>query len=229
MTTTPPEAPSGPPPQDPTGDSGPRVTRDEVRDLGRLRRSPHRPQGRRRRRRTRPAPRHRPARPAGRVRRAGLLRRRRPDPVRRLLAAGARGRRRPGGVQPRRAHPLGRADRRRRARRAGAGRRLLGMGRLLVPLAGGDRRADRPVAADPQQPACQAGRPPPPAPSTPRRTRRPTHRAAGAPDAAGPVRRAPGAGVLPAAAAAVHPAGRRTASARTRASADRSSSGSRSR
>jgi len=39
MTTTPPEAPSGPPPQDPTGDSGPRVTRDEVRDLGRLRRS----------------------------------------------------------------------------------------------------------------------------------------------------------------------------------------------
>jgi phage shock protein PspC (stress-responsive transcriptional regulator) len=39
MTTTPPEAPSGPPPQDPTRDSGPRVTRDEVRDLGRLRRS----------------------------------------------------------------------------------------------------------------------------------------------------------------------------------------------
>ena len=39
MTTTPPEAPSGPPPQDPPGDSGPRVTRDEVRDLGRLRRS----------------------------------------------------------------------------------------------------------------------------------------------------------------------------------------------
>jgi phage shock protein PspC (stress-responsive transcriptional regulator) len=39
MTTTPPEASSGPPPQDPTGDSGPRVTRDEVRDLGRLRRS----------------------------------------------------------------------------------------------------------------------------------------------------------------------------------------------
>jgi phage shock protein PspC (stress-responsive transcriptional regulator) len=39
MTTTPPEAPSGPPPQDPTGGSGPRVTRDEVRDLGRLRRS----------------------------------------------------------------------------------------------------------------------------------------------------------------------------------------------
>ncbi|GAA2136000.1 hypothetical protein GCM10009844_01830 [Nocardioides koreensis] len=36
MTTTPPEAPSGPqPPQD----QGPRVTRDEVRDLGRLRRS----------------------------------------------------------------------------------------------------------------------------------------------------------------------------------------------
>ncbi|WP_345526373.1 PspC domain-containing protein [Nocardioides endophyticus] len=39
MTTTPPEAPSGPPPQDPTGSTGPRVTRDEVRDLGRLRRS----------------------------------------------------------------------------------------------------------------------------------------------------------------------------------------------
>ncbi len=39
MTTTPPEAPSGPPPQDPTGDHGPRVDRDQVRDLGRLRRS----------------------------------------------------------------------------------------------------------------------------------------------------------------------------------------------
>jgi phage shock protein PspC (stress-responsive transcriptional regulator) len=39
MTTTPPEAPSGPPPQDPVGDTGPRVDRDQVRDLGRLRRS----------------------------------------------------------------------------------------------------------------------------------------------------------------------------------------------
>jgi phage shock protein PspC (stress-responsive transcriptional regulator) len=39
MTTTPPEAPSGPSPQDPTRDSGPRVGRDEIRDLGRLRRS----------------------------------------------------------------------------------------------------------------------------------------------------------------------------------------------
>ncbi|KQW46078.1 hypothetical protein ASC77_19495 [Nocardioides sp. Root1257] len=39
MTTTPPDAPSGPPPQDPTRDSGPRVDRDQVRDLGRLRRS----------------------------------------------------------------------------------------------------------------------------------------------------------------------------------------------
>jgi phage shock protein PspC (stress-responsive transcriptional regulator) len=39
MTTTPPEAPSGPPPQDPTRDTGPRVDRDQVRDLGRLRRS----------------------------------------------------------------------------------------------------------------------------------------------------------------------------------------------
>ena len=40
MTTTPPEAPSGPPPH-PGGpsDSGPRVDRDQVRDLGRLRRS----------------------------------------------------------------------------------------------------------------------------------------------------------------------------------------------
>ena len=37
MTTTPPEAP--PPASDPAGDTGPRVTRDEVRDLGRLRRS----------------------------------------------------------------------------------------------------------------------------------------------------------------------------------------------
>lgn len=36
MTTTPPEAPSGP---DAPQDQGPRVTRDEVRDLGRLRRS----------------------------------------------------------------------------------------------------------------------------------------------------------------------------------------------
>lgn len=39
MTTTPPEAPTGPPPPDPSGDGGPRVTRDEIRDLGRLRRS----------------------------------------------------------------------------------------------------------------------------------------------------------------------------------------------
>ena len=38
MTTTPPEAPSGPA-DEPTPDDGPRVTRDEVRDLGRLRRS----------------------------------------------------------------------------------------------------------------------------------------------------------------------------------------------
>ena len=38
MTTTPPEAPSGPPAGNP-GDDGPRVTRDEMRDLGRLRRS----------------------------------------------------------------------------------------------------------------------------------------------------------------------------------------------
>ena len=39
MTTTPPDAPIGPPPPDPTGDHGPRVDRDQVRDLGRLRRS----------------------------------------------------------------------------------------------------------------------------------------------------------------------------------------------
>ncbi|GAA4375763.1 PspC domain-containing protein [Nocardioides caricicola] len=39
MTTTPPEAPLGPPPPDPHGDHGPRVDRDQVRDLGRLRRS----------------------------------------------------------------------------------------------------------------------------------------------------------------------------------------------
>jgi phage shock protein PspC (stress-responsive transcriptional regulator) len=39
MSTTPPEAPSGPPAHDPTRDSGPRVDRDQVRDLGRLRRS----------------------------------------------------------------------------------------------------------------------------------------------------------------------------------------------
>lgn len=38
MTSTPPEAPIGPPP-DPTGNQGPRVDRDQVRDLGRLRRS----------------------------------------------------------------------------------------------------------------------------------------------------------------------------------------------
>jgi phage shock protein PspC (stress-responsive transcriptional regulator) len=37
MTTTPPEAPAGPTP--PPADEGPRVTRDEVRDLGRLRRT----------------------------------------------------------------------------------------------------------------------------------------------------------------------------------------------
>ena len=35
MTTTPPDAPPGPPPSD----DGPRVTRDEVRDLGRVRRT----------------------------------------------------------------------------------------------------------------------------------------------------------------------------------------------
>jgi phage shock protein PspC (stress-responsive transcriptional regulator) len=47
MTTTPPEAPPGPPPGPPPGsppgpppaDEGPRVTRDEVRDLGRIRRT----------------------------------------------------------------------------------------------------------------------------------------------------------------------------------------------
>ncbi|WP_296606980.1 PspC domain-containing protein [Nocardioides sp.] len=39
MTPTPPEAPSGPQPQHPTGGTGPRVDRDQVRDLGRLRRS----------------------------------------------------------------------------------------------------------------------------------------------------------------------------------------------
>jgi phage shock protein PspC (stress-responsive transcriptional regulator) len=38
MTTTPPEAPSGPA-DEPAPDEGPRVTRDEIRDLGRLRRS----------------------------------------------------------------------------------------------------------------------------------------------------------------------------------------------
>jgi phage shock protein PspC (stress-responsive transcriptional regulator) len=38
MTTTPPEAPSGPA-EEPMPDEGPRVTRDEIRDLGRLRRS----------------------------------------------------------------------------------------------------------------------------------------------------------------------------------------------
>ena len=40
MTTTPPEAPSGPSAGSPD-DGGPRVTRDEMRDLGRLRRSAH--------------------------------------------------------------------------------------------------------------------------------------------------------------------------------------------
>ena len=39
MTTTPPEAPSDPQSQHPTGSTGPRVDRDQVRDLGRLRRS----------------------------------------------------------------------------------------------------------------------------------------------------------------------------------------------
>lgn len=42
MTTTPPEAPAGQPTGSPSGnrpDEGPRVTRDEIRDLGRLRRS----------------------------------------------------------------------------------------------------------------------------------------------------------------------------------------------
>ncbi len=38
MTTTPPDAPTGPP-EHPAGEEGPRVTRDEIRDLGRLRRS----------------------------------------------------------------------------------------------------------------------------------------------------------------------------------------------
>jgi len=39
MTTTPPEAPSDPQSEHPTGSAGPRVDRDQVRDLGRLRRS----------------------------------------------------------------------------------------------------------------------------------------------------------------------------------------------
>ncbi|WP_170219275.1 PspC domain-containing protein [Nocardioides litoris] len=41
MTTTPPEAPPGPDPGADGPDTGPRTTRDEVRDLGRLRRSAH--------------------------------------------------------------------------------------------------------------------------------------------------------------------------------------------
>ena len=77
MTTTPPEAPPGPP--TPRRTQGPRVTRDEVRDLGRLRRTRHRPQGRRRGRRPGPPPRHRPRHPAGGLRGAGVLRRRRAD------------------------------------------------------------------------------------------------------------------------------------------------------
>src|SRR3954465_11377082 len=39
MTTTPPEAPAGPPPAPPPDDGGPRVTRDEIKQLGRIRRT----------------------------------------------------------------------------------------------------------------------------------------------------------------------------------------------
>ena len=95
MTSTPPEAPPDGPGRsadDRRRTPGPRVTRDEVRDLGRLRRTSRGPQGRRRRRRPGPPPRHRPGDPAGGLRGAGVLRRRRPGAVRRVLAAGARGR-----------------------------------------------------------------------------------------------------------------------------------------
>ena len=39
MTTTPPEAPAGPPPGPPPGSDGPRVTREELKQLGRIRRT----------------------------------------------------------------------------------------------------------------------------------------------------------------------------------------------
>ena len=72
----------------------PRVTRDEIRDLGRLRRSRH---DRKIAGVAGGLARHLDIDPSscGWLRGARLLRRRRPDPVRRLLAAGARGRPRP--------------------------------------------------------------------------------------------------------------------------------------
>ena len=78
MTTTPPEAPPAAAAAGPGSQDGPRVTRDEIRDLGPAAPQRHRPQRRRRRRRPRPAPRRRPDHPARRVRGARLLRRRRP-------------------------------------------------------------------------------------------------------------------------------------------------------
>ena len=141
-----------------------------------------RPQGRGRGRWPRAPPRHRPADPAGGVRRARVLRRRRPDRVRRLLAAGARGRRGPCPVQPRRAQSLGRAGHRRRGRRARVDRGLLG--RLLVPLAARPGGPGRPLAADPQQPAPPGpargpgGPGAPGAPDAPAACRPPVHTAA---------------------------------------------------
>ena len=150
MTTTPPEAPSGPSAGTPD-DDGPRVTRDEMRDLGRLRRS---------------ATDRKVAGVAGGLARhldvdplilrvafvvLVLLRRRRPHPVRRLLAARAgRGDRR-GGRHPRRPQPHPGAAGRRRDRGVRPDRRLVG--RLLVPVAARDRRAGGAVLRHPQGPA----------------------------------------------------------------------------
>ena len=125
---------------------GPRVTGDEIRDLGRLRRSAT---DRKVAGVAGGLARHLdidPHHPAGGVRGAGLLRRRRPDPVRRLLAARPRGRpTSEAAVTPRRPQPHRRAGRRRRDRRARAGRRLVG--RHLVPVAARDPGAGRAAGA----------------------------------------------------------------------------------
>ncbi len=205
MTTTPPppEAPADPPTgggttthtgpdagpgSGPEGDTGPRVTAEEVRDLGRLRRT---------------TTDRKVAGVAGGLARhldvdpiilrvafvvLDLLRRRRSDPVRRRLAAAARGRGGPGHPPPRRAQPHDRPRRTHGAGRARPRRRLVGC--RLVPLAAGHHRADRLRLAQPQPGA-----------------RRPTGGGDGRGGRAGP------GGVLD-----LHPAAARPAQARPRSS-----------
>ena len=168
MTSTPPEASSGPAPEGPGrgAEHGPghgTPTAPSPRAPRHPRRAPrprpapplrHGPQGRRRRRRTGPPPRHRPGHPAGGVRGPGVLRWRRPDPVRRLLAAPPRGGERLRSARTRRAQPFDRPHRRGRLRRPRAvGRHV---GNVPLPLAARDPRAGGPDVPPPQGPVGEA-------------------------------------------------------------------------